>query len=50
MAAIIKRLREIEERKLQIRSLLESGETADLDALDTELRALDEEKAQIERR
>ncbi len=50
MAAIIKRLKEIEERKLQIRSLLESGETADLDALDTELRALDEEKAQIERR
>ena len=50
MAAIIKRLNEIEERKLQIRKLLESNETADLDALDKELRDLDAEKAQIERR
>ena len=47
---MFKRLKEIEARKLEIRKLLESGETADLDALEAELRALDEEKAQIERR
>lgn len=47
---MFKRLKEIEARKKEIRDLLESGETADLDALEAELRALDEEKAQIERR
>lgn len=47
---MFKRLKEIEARKKEIRDLLESGEAADLDALEAELRALDEEKAQLERR
>lgn len=47
----MKRLHEIEARKAEIRTLLES-ETKDikLDELDTELKALDAEKTEIERR
>ena len=44
------RLQEIEARKKEIRTLLESGQECDLDALEKELRELDKEKEQIERR
>lgn len=44
------RLQEIEARKAAIRALLESGAECDLEALDTELRELDAEKVQIEKR
>ncbi|MDD3899065.1 MAG: phage major capsid protein [Syntrophomonadaceae bacterium] len=44
------RLLEIEARKVAIRALLEGTETVDLDALEKELRDLDVEKAQIEKR
>lgn len=44
------RLQEIEKRKLEIRSLLEKNEGIDLDALETELRELEEEKKGIEKR
>jgi len=44
------RLKEIEERKAEIRALLEGTETVDLDALEKELRDLDNEKTQIEKR
>jgi HK97 family phage major capsid protein len=44
------RLQEIEARNLEIRAILESDETADLDSLETELRAMQEEKKEIEKR
>lgn len=44
------RLQEIEKRKLEIRSLLESGQEVDLDGLETELRELDSERQKIEKR
>jgi Predicted phage phi-C31 gp36 major capsid-like protein len=44
------RLKEIELRKKEIRELLESDQEVDLDALEEELRELDKEKEQIERR
>lgn len=44
------RLQEIEQRKKEIRKILESGQECDLDALEKELRELDKEKEQIERR
>ncbi len=44
------RLLEIEARKVEIRALLEGTETVDLDALEKELRDLDAEKTQIEKR
>lgn len=44
------RLLEIEKRKQDIRSLLEGGQEVDLEALETELRTLDEEKNKIEKR
>ena len=44
------RLQEIEQRKKEIRMILESGQDCDLDALEKELRELDKEKEQIERR
>lgn len=44
------RLQEIEQRKKEIRMILESGQECDLDALEKELRELDKEKEQIERR
>jgi HK97 family phage major capsid protein len=44
------RLQEIEARKAEIKTLLSSDAPADLDALQVELNALDEEKAQIEKR
>ena len=42
--------RQIEARILEIRSLLEGEGEVDLDALETELRDLGDEKAQIEKR
>ena len=47
---MIKRLKEIEARKLEIRALLEKGETADLDALEKELGDLETEEKQIKQR
>ncbi len=44
------RLQEIEARKLEIRSLLESEQDIELEAIDTELRSLEVEKQQIEQR
>lgn len=44
------RIDEIEARKSEIRGILDSGEELDIDALTEEVRALDEEKAEIERR
>lgn len=44
------RIKEIEARKQEIRKVLESGNECDLDALEKELRDLDVEKQQIERR
>ncbi len=44
------RLKEIEKRKKEIRALLEGTEQVDLNALETELKALDAEKEQIEKR
>lgn len=44
------RLHEIEARKLEIRGLLESDGDIDMDAIDTELRALETEKSEIEKR
>lgn len=45
-----KRLEEIEQRRLEIRKILESDVEADLDALEKELRQLEQEKQGIERR
>lgn len=44
------RIDEIESRKAEIREILDSGEEFDVDALSEEVRALDEEKAEIESR
>jgi len=44
------RIDEIESRKAEIRGILDSGEEFDIDALSEEVRALDEEKAEIESR
>lgn len=44
------RLQEIEARKLEIRTLLESEQDIELEAIDTELRSLEVEKQQIEQR
>lgn len=44
------RLHEIEQRKLEIRELLSSDAEIDVDAIDTELRSLETEKAEIEKR
>jgi HK97 family phage major capsid protein len=44
------RIQEIEQRKAEIKALLEGTEQVDLDALQTELRQLSEEKAEIEKR
>ncbi len=45
-----KRLKEIAARKAEIRKLLESDQSADLDALEKELRDLDNEAKELERR
>src|SRR5690606_36451433 len=45
-----KRLQEIEARKAEIRGLLEGDGEVDLDALETELKALIEEEAELRRR
>ena len=45
-----KRLEEIEARRLEIRKSLESDKNADLDALESEVRNLEIEKKQLERR
>ncbi len=47
---IEKRLQEIAARKVEIRFLLETDEEVSLEAIETELRALDDEKAQLEKR
>jgi HK97 family phage major capsid protein len=44
------RIKEIEERKAEIKGLLEGTEQVDLDALETELRQLTDEKNEIEKR
>ena len=46
----MKTIKAIEERKLEIRTMLEGTEEVDLQALETELRELDEEKVKIEKR
>ncbi|MCI3922494.1 phage major capsid protein [Paenibacillus sp. TRM 82003] len=46
----MKRIKEIEQRKLEIRTILEGEGEVDLTALETELRDLDEEKKGIEKR
>jgi len=45
-----KRLQEIEARKAEIRKLLETDEKADLDALETELKSLNDEEKELRRR
>lgn len=50
MNEIIKRMNEINARKKEIRSLLESNEQVNLDELTTELRSLDTEFVQLEQR
>src|SRR5690606_6077801 len=45
-----KRLQEIEARKAEIRQLLENDENADLDALETEIKSLNEEERELRRR
>ena len=44
------RIEEINARKAEIRALLESSEQVDMDAIEKELRALDEEAKEIEKR
>ncbi len=44
------RMEEINKRKAEIRALLESDKEADLDALEKELRELDDEQAKLEKR
>jgi HK97 family phage major capsid protein len=48
--ALEQRMAEINGRKAEIRGLLETDNSADLDALETELRSLDAEAKEIERR
>src|SRR5690606_1322604 len=45
-----KRLQEIEARKAEIRKLLETDEKADLDALETEIKSLNDEEQELRRR
>ena len=47
---IIKRMAEIKDRKAELRSQLESSEQVDLDAIEKELRDLDEEFTNLEKR
>ena len=47
---IEKRLAEIAERKVEIRGILESDETVDLDAINEELRQLEEEEKELRKR
>ena len=46
----MKRLHEIEARKLEIRDMLSSDAEIDMESIDTELRALETEKSEIEKR
>src|SRR5690606_21991269 len=50
MGPIKKRLQEIATRKAEIRSLLENDEKADLDALEKELKGLNDEEQELRRR
>ena len=50
MGSIQKRLQEIAARKAEIRSLLENDEKADLDALEKELKGLNDEEQELRRR
>lgn len=50
MGPIQKRLQEIAARKAEIRRLLETDEKADLDALETELKSLNDEEQELRRR
>src|SRR5690606_12823732 len=45
-----KRLQEIEARKAEIRQLLETDENVDLDAVETELKSLNDEEQELRRR
>ena len=47
---ILKRLQEIEARKMEIRNLSGTDKNADLDKLETELRELQSEKENLEKR
>lgn len=47
---IIQRMAEIKARKAELRSLLESDDQVDLDAIEKELRELDEEFTNLEKR
>jgi len=47
---IKKRLQEIEARKVELRSILENDEKADLDAIETELKSLADEEKELRRR
>src|SRR5690606_21872490 len=48
--SVERRLQEIENRKAEIRTLLESGEEVDLDALEDELKDLKDEEEELRRR
>ena len=50
MGSIKKRLQEIAARKVEIRELLETDEKADLDALEKELKGLNDEEQELRRR
>src|SRR5690625_260667 len=47
---IMNRLKEIMKRKAEIRALLESGDDADLDALEAELNELNDEETKLRKR
>ena len=47
---ILKRLQEIEARKMEIRNLLGTDKNVDLDKLETELRELQSEKENLEKK
>ena len=50
MKEIIKRMVEIRNRKVELRGVLETDKKADLDAIEKELRELDEEYTNLEKR
>lgn len=47
---IVKRMKEIYDRKAELRAQLEGSDKVDLDAIEKELRELDEENAELEKR
>ena len=50
MKELIKRMAEIRSRKVELRGVLETDAKADLDAIEKELRELDEEYTNLEKR